>query len=295
MTGEYGNGGANSTGRTEYIWLPTDDGSAIPIAMFRSNRYFKLHSDHLGTPRLIKDDQAKPVWQWSYSAFGDNKPTGVLKATTNPNSAITNLPVLLNATNPAVVMNLRFPGQYADSETGQFYNYYRNYLAAQGRYTQNDPIGLDGGLNRFGYVGGNPLSYTDPTGEFAQIVAGIGFGILTELGAQALQNYVNGCDLFDLDNYDWWDVSVSGAVGAVGLPGAYDGAKTLLKSRVKAGLRNHTARERARSEAAKQYNKNVANAKKDMAAGLSGNIIVNQTIGAGLKDANGDPRQCKCR
>jgi RHS repeat-associated protein len=44
------------------------------------------------------------------------------------------------------------------------YNYYRSYQAAQGRYTQNDPIGLDGGWNRFGYVEGNPLSYIDPLG-----------------------------------------------------------------------------------------------------------------------------------
>jgi RHS repeat-associated protein len=164
ITGEYGNGGASSTGRTEYIWLPTDDGSAIPIALFRNNRYYNIHSDHLGTPRLVTDDQAKPVWQWAYSAFGDNKPTGILKATTNPNSAITNQPVLLQATGVGTTLNLRFPGQYADSETGLFYNYYRSYQATQGRYTQNDPIGLGGGMNRFGYVGGNPLSKTDPKG-----------------------------------------------------------------------------------------------------------------------------------
>jgi uncharacterized protein RhaS with RHS repeats len=45
-----------------------------------------------------------------------------------------------------------------------FYNYYRSYQATQGRYTQNDPIGLAGGSNRYGYVGGNALSYTDPMG-----------------------------------------------------------------------------------------------------------------------------------
>ncbi|MEG4323679.1 MULTISPECIES: RHS repeat-associated core domain-containing protein, partial [unclassified Microcoleus] len=164
MTGEYGNGGANSTGRTEYIWLPTDDGSAIPVGIYRNNRYYQIHSDHLGTPRLVKDDTAKPVWQWSYSAFGDNKPTGILKATTNPNSAITNQPVLLNATNPAVVFNLRMPGQTADVETGTFQNYFRDYDPLTGRYRQSDPAGLDGGSNRFAYGLGNPIKNTDPMG-----------------------------------------------------------------------------------------------------------------------------------
>ena len=44
------------------------------------------------------------------------------------------------------------------------YNYFRSYQPTQGRYTQSDPIGLSGGVNRFGYVGGNPLSWSDPMG-----------------------------------------------------------------------------------------------------------------------------------
>lgn len=40
----------------------------------------------------------------------------------------------------------------------------REYSAATGRYIQADPIGMTGGLSRYGYANQNPLRYTDPTG-----------------------------------------------------------------------------------------------------------------------------------
>ncbi len=64
----------------------------------------------------------------------------------------------------SIKMPLRHAGQYADDESGLFYNYYRFYDPKTGRYLRSDPIGLEGGLNTFGYVGGSPLHWIDPEG-----------------------------------------------------------------------------------------------------------------------------------
>jgi uncharacterized protein RhaS with RHS repeats len=50
------------------------------------------------------------------------------------------------------------------------YNYFRDYDSATGRYVESDPIGLDGGLNTFGYVEATPIVLVDPNGQRAQAV-----------------------------------------------------------------------------------------------------------------------------
>jgi RHS repeat-associated protein len=159
LLGEYDNGSALGKGRTEYIWLPTESGQAIPVGMYRNGRFYAIHADHLGTPRLMTDSANKPVWQWAYSAFGSNKPSGVAVSGTAATGQ-----AMLKASKPNVELDLRFPGQLRDEETGTFYNFFRDYDPFSGRYRQGDPIGLGGGLNRFSYAQGNPILYSDATG-----------------------------------------------------------------------------------------------------------------------------------
>jgi RHS repeat-associated protein len=59
-----------------------------------------------------------------------------------------------------------FTGQYADASTGLDYYGARYYDPALGQFTSADTVS-DGasGLNRYGYVKGNPETFTDPSGH----------------------------------------------------------------------------------------------------------------------------------
>ncbi|RRD55660.1 RHS repeat-associated core domain-containing protein, partial [Comamonadaceae bacterium OH2545_COT-014] len=67
-----------------------------------------------------------------------------------------------------IEMNLRFPGQYYDEETGTHYNFHRDYKPNLGRYLQSDPIGLKAGVNLFAYVDLRPLIWMDSLGLKSQ-------------------------------------------------------------------------------------------------------------------------------
>jgi RHS repeat-associated protein len=107
-----------------------------------------FHHDHLQTPLQATDKAGNVVWAASYNAFG--------KASITTPAA--------TADKPTITVNLRLPGQYLDEETGLHYNWHRYYDGEIGRYLTEDPIKLSGGVNRYGYVEGNPLSMTDPMG-----------------------------------------------------------------------------------------------------------------------------------
>ncbi|UXH78156.1 RHS repeat-associated core domain-containing protein [Roseateles amylovorans] len=110
------------------------------------SRVYHAYSDHLNAPRLLIDMAGAQRWRWLSEPFGTTPAEAV------PSSIET------------LAVNLRFPGQNFDKESGLNYNYFRDYDATTGRYVQSDLIGLAGGLNTYTYVSGNPISKMDPLG-----------------------------------------------------------------------------------------------------------------------------------
>ena len=119
------------------------------VGAAQAREIYYIHSDHLNTPRLITNKDKQPVWR--------NAPLGEPFGAGTPEEDPEN-------TGTRFEFNLRFPGQYYDKETNTHYNDQRDYNPATGRYIQADPIGIEGGINLYAYVGGNPLSFVDPDG-----------------------------------------------------------------------------------------------------------------------------------
>lgn len=129
--------------------VATSSAATITVSPAQAQGVFYILPDQLGTPRAITDAGNRIVW-WN-DPLGE--PFGAGAPDEDP-----------DGDGIRFTFNLRFPGQYFDSETQLHYNYFRDYDPGTGRYVQSDPIGLAGGINTYSYVNGNPVSYVDPDG-----------------------------------------------------------------------------------------------------------------------------------
>jgi RHS repeat-associated protein len=128
-----------------------------------------VHADHLNTPRVITSTSTganNVLWRWDSDPFGQGF----------PNEDV-------DGNGVKFTYNLRFPGQYFDAETNNFYNYFRDYDPSLGRYAQSDPIGLAGGVNTYQYVSNNPIQWTDPFGLTAKCRV-YASSIMSEIGSE---------------------------------------------------------------------------------------------------------------
>ena len=137
--------------------------------------YHYFHTDHLGTPQKLTNKGGATTWAANYSGFG--------AATVNTSTV----------TNP-----IRFPGQYYDSETGLHQNFMRDYDPEIGAYLEQDPYGILTGPNRYGYVYGDPVGLSDPTGEIVPLLIAGGAKVLFVTGG-----LIVGINVYDCAQYLW--------------------------------------------------------------------------------------------
>ena len=139
----------DASGQTlrEYIWLGDIPLAVVDKVATGSPVIYYVHADHLGRPARMTAQNQAWVWDVIYSPFGETSYIW---------------------TNPGTI-DIRFPGQWFQLESGLAYNWHRHYDASIGRYVQPDPLGLaallsDGPSAVFGYQSGdgNPISFVDP-------------------------------------------------------------------------------------------------------------------------------------
>lgn len=102
-------------------------------------RFYSIITDLVGTPTELVTPDGNLAWHARRTLWGAP-------------ADITDSPI-----------PLRFPGQYADSETGLNYNVLRYYDPETGRYASQDPLGLNPAPNPNTYVS-NPTAEVDSLG-----------------------------------------------------------------------------------------------------------------------------------
>ena len=108
-----------------------------------------FHCDQIGVPREMTDEAGNLLWYADYKGWGGIREAHNLKDAHQP---------------------FRLQNQYVDEETGLHYNLFRYYDPHIGRFTQQDPIGLAGGMNLYRFEG-TVQNQVDPLGLFAPVLA----------------------------------------------------------------------------------------------------------------------------
>ena len=120
----------NGTGNNNLITWLFEQGTFVPAAKLMSNGdCFSIVSDYLGTPMQAYDKNGDKVWEQELDIYGRQRKR------------------------PSSFIPFKYQGQYADKETGLYYNRFRYYAPRTGAYISQDPIGLMGGNpTLYGYV-----------------------------------------------------------------------------------------------------------------------------------------------
>jgi RHS repeat-associated protein len=116
------------------------------LSIYKNSTRYYVHRDGLGSVIALTDAAGASQATVRYSAFGQ-----ILQTTGS-------------VQNP-----YGYTGRRLDQDTGLMYYRARYYDPDLGRFTQEDPSGIDDGFNLYAYVNNNPVSKTDPSGLYGTV------------------------------------------------------------------------------------------------------------------------------
>ncbi|MFC5833608.1 RHS repeat-associated core domain-containing protein [Nonomuraea insulae] len=155
---------ADGTGRVDFVWdgqiiaeqtttertttwdfepgthRPLTQTERIPQEQI-DQAFYAIATDLLGTPTELITPDGGVAWRTRPTLWGTD----------------------LGTLSTGADCPLRFPGQYADTESGLHYNLFRHYDPATAHYISSDPLGLAPGPNPYAFVH-NPITTADPLG-----------------------------------------------------------------------------------------------------------------------------------
>jgi RHS repeat-associated protein len=143
-----------------------ESGGFTPLAVVqqRGDQARMLHvvADINGAPRELLDNAGELVWAGQLDTWGNLARCHVQDADRAHRQQFLSgyRPA---ANDPVIDVELRFENQWADEESGLYYNLNRYYDPAIGQYASQDPMGPAGGIRTHGYVH-NSTVWIDPWG-----------------------------------------------------------------------------------------------------------------------------------
>lgn len=270
-------------GDHSYVYGP----SSTPIAQIdnSTDEVEYLHSDLLGSPRLLTDATGATVGSVSFDAFGNRASSAGQKSA------------------------FGFTGNWTDSDTGLVYLRARDYDPATAQFLSVDPA-VDVTKQPYAYAGNNPISRTDPTGldyesadPLTELVNANPVLRLLNSAANLGKHIENGCEIGVIAG-DAVDVLFAVAdLASIAIPGAglataaakalfKDGAKAFLKTTLQGLVRGSDAGSINFFAASQRRggNDNLASEARTTHI-LDGEVRPNGTFGGGHRPGTGFPNK----
>jgi RHS repeat-associated protein len=126
------------------VWDPTEPSATRPLLLQTPSGWYTCGFDQMKNVTELFGASGNIAASYDYAPFG----------------------ATLSVTGPAAALNpFRFSSEAWDATLGLVYYNWRHYNPFDGHFISRNPIGEDGGLNLYGFVGNDPVNRWDYLGN----------------------------------------------------------------------------------------------------------------------------------